>query len=345
MMKLYIYSVLTVLAALAVGCTKADYTLFGEAPIDYSNAQKGGEITIIEEMEVKDAFETTAFTLSKNDVMQAFGVKKLPGDIVFYGVDAKGNMLFGPTDFNSVAGFYFSREGYVCSPSSKDAVLFVDFTPNALRFAVGQVPEACKAGDEFHLHMGLANATTYCPIEATLSLAATGEWAVYFTHADGLTYSVYETVKNDYTPLSVYINEDAVCGALGLASFAKLIDGMNASRPTVEFYGLNADCSEYLIAAQDGSGSQASYTANNKGHWFNMMGNVCGWRDTGWFCYSEWDGASNPIFFNIGQATTGVEAGMATTIRQKFVHGEKEAVLTYKVHIVGKVTPDLGLDE
>ena len=102
-------------------------------------------------------------------------------------------------------------------------------------------------------------------VEATLSLVSPGEWAVYFTHSDGLTYSVYETVKTDYTPLSVYINEEAVCGALGLASFAKLISGMNATKPTVEFYGLNADCSEYLIAAKDGSGSQAGYTANNKG--------------------------------------------------------------------------------
>ena len=247
-MKRYIY-LLAAIAVFIASCDKTDYTPFGEAPIDYSNAQKGGEITIIEEMEVKDAFETSAFTLSKNDVLQAFGVKKLPGDIVFYGNDAKGGSHYGPIGYTSTAGFYFNRAGYVCSPSSQDAVLFVDFTPSALRFAIGQVPEACKAGDEFHLHMGLANTTTYCPIEATLSLTATGEWAVYFTHADGLTYSVYETVKNDYTPLSVYINEDAVCGALGLASFAKLIDGMNATKPTVEFYGLNADCSEYLIAA------------------------------------------------------------------------------------------------
>lgn len=344
-MKRCLYLVLALCTMLVVGCTKAGYTPFGETPVDYSNAQKGGEITVVEEMEVKDAFETTEITLAKNDVLKAFGVKKMPDDIVLYGVDTKGNSLYGPTAYNSVAGFYFNKEGYVCSSSSKDAALFVDFTPTALRLAVGQVPEACKAGDEFHLHMGLANATTCCPIEATLALTETGEWAVYFTHSDGLTYSVYETVKNDYTPLSVYINEDAVCGALGLASFAKLIDGMNATKPTVEFYGLNADCSEYLIAAKDGSGSQAGYTANNKGHWFNMMGNVCGWRDEAWFCYSEWDGASNPIFFNIGQATTGVEAGMATTIRQKFVHGEKEAVLTYKVHIVGKITPDLGPDE
>lgn len=344
-MKRCLYLMLALCTMLIVGCTKADYTPFGETPVDYSHAQKGGEITVVEEMEVKDAFETTEITLAKNDVLKAFGVKKMPGDIVLYGVDAKAGNLYGPTGYNSVAGFYFNKEGYVCSPSSKDAALFVDFTPKVLRLAVGQVPEACKAGDEFHLHMGLANATTYCPIEATLALTETGEWAVYFTHTDGLTYSVYETVKNDYTPLSVYINEEAVCGALGLASFAKLIDGMKAAKPTVEFYGLNVDCSEYLIAAQDGSGSQAGYTANNKGHWFNMMGNVCGWRDEAWFCYSEWDGASNPIFFNIGQATTGIEAGMATIIRQKFVHGEKEAVLTYKVHIVGKITSDLGPDE
>jgi hypothetical protein len=345
-MKKSIYPILALCALFAFSCTKeAGYTPFGTELIDYSNAQKGGEITVVEEMEIKNAFETTAFSVSKNDVLKAFGVKKLPDDIVFYGEDAKGKKLFGPTDYNSVAGFYFNKEGYVCSPSSADARVFVDFTLSALRFAVGQVPEACKEGDTFTLHMGLANASTYCPVEATLSLVSPGEWAVYFTHSDGLTYSVYETVKTDYTPLSVYINEEAVCGALGLASFAKLISGMNATKPTVEFYGLNADCSEYLIAAKDGSGSQAGYTANNKGHWFNMMGNVCGWRDTGWFCYSEWDGASNPIFFNIGQATTGVEAGMSTVIRQKFVHGEKEAVLTYKVHIVGKVTPDLGPDE
>jgi len=344
-MKRFICPVLLLSAVLMASCSQDDYTPFGDQPADYSNAQKGGSITMVEEMEVKEAFETTTFSLAKNDVLSAFNVKKMPDGIVFYGVDPKGNNLYGPTKYNSASGFYFSREGYVCSPSSEDAALFVDFTLSSLRLAVGQVPQACKPGDSFTLHMGLANTTTYCPIDATLTLSEAGEWAVYFTHADGLTYSVYETVKNDYTPLSVYINEGAVCDALGLASFAKLIEGMNAATPTVEFYGLNADCSEYLIAAKDGTGAQAGYTANNKGHWFNMMGNVCGWRDDGWFCYSEWDGASNPIFFNIGQATTGVEAGMSTVIRQKFVRGAQEAILTYKIHIVDKISSDLGPDE
>lgn len=322
-----------------------EYTPFGPEQVDYSNAQKGGEITFVEEMEVKDAFETASFTLAKNDVLKAFGTKTLPEELVFYGVDRKGNNLYGSTYYTSANGFYFSKDGYVCSSADPDVCVFVDFTLTSLRLVVGQVPEACKPGESYHLHMGLASPQCYCPLEAVLTLTKSGEWAVWFEHADGLTYSLYETVKNDYTALPVYVNEDAVCVALGLNSFADIIKGMNATRPTVQFYGLNADGSPYTIAAKDGSGAQAGYTANNKGHWFNADGNVCSWKDTGWFCYSEWDGSSDPIFFNIGQATTGVEAGMATTIRQKFVCGSNEAILTFKVHIVGKVTPDLGPDE
>jgi hypothetical protein len=342
-MKKYIFSTFIIGTLFLVSCSDDEYTPFGPERTDYSQAQKGGEITVIDEMEVKEAFETTAFTLAKKEVLDALGTHTIPADIVLYGVDRKGHNLYGPVCYNSASGFYFGSDGYVCSPADEDACVFVDFTPSSLRLAVGQVPGALQDGDVITLHMGIATAEVYCPVEASLTVVGKGEWAVYFKHSDGLTYSIYETVKTDYTALSVYIDEDAVCGALGVQNFAALIRGMNSSKPTVIFYGLNADGSEYLIG--EGMNRQAGYTANNKGHWFDINGNVCNWRAEGWFCYSEWDGASNPVFFNIGQAVTGVEAGMKTTIRQKFVKGTDEAVLTFKVHIVGKVTPDLGPDE
>ena len=342
-MKRILTATAVLMALVVVSCSDDTYTPFGLERTDYSNAQQGTSLTIIDEMEVKDAYETTAFTLTKNEVLTALGVKKLPADLVLYGVDAKGNNLYGPVAYNSTSGFYFNREGYVCSPAADDATVFVDFTPSALRMAVGQVPQALTDGDVVTLHMGIATADTYCPVEATLTVVSQGEWAVYFKHADGLTYSIYETVKNDYTSLPVYIDEDAVCNALGMKNFAAIISGMNATKPTVTFYGLNADGSEYLIG--EGKEQQAGYTANNKGHWFDIDGNVCSWKADGWFCFSEWDGSSNPIFFNIGQAVSGIEAGMNTTIRQKFVSSGGEAILTFKVHIVGKVTSDLGPDE
>lgn len=330
---------------LFVACQQDDYIPFGPEQIDYSQAKQGKTIEMIEEMELKEAFGTTAFTIPRNNVLDAFGVKKLPVDLVFFGVDKKGDRICGPRYYTSASGFYFDKDGFACSSASKDACVFVDFTPSTLKLVVGQVPEACKAGETYTLHMGLTTSSVYCPIDLMLTIATAGEWAVYFKHSDGLTYTVLETVKTDYTSLPVYIDEEALCGALGLSSFAKLIEGMKASKPTVMFYGLNADGSEYLISAEDGSSPQAGYTANNKGHWFDNNGNVCKWKDSGWFCFSEWDGSSNPIFFNIGQATTGVEPGMYATIRQKFVHGDKEAVITFKVEIVNKITPELEINE
>ena len=296
-------------------------------------------------MEEKGAFETETISLPKNEVLSAFGVKKLPNDLVFFGVDKKGNRLYGPRYFTSASGFYFDKEGNVCSSANEDVCFFVDMSLSNLKLMVGQVPGACENGKDYTLHMGLATPQAYVPVELTVSITEAGEWAVYFKHPDGLTYSVYETVKTDYSALPVYIDEEALCSALGLSSFSNVISGMNAKTPTVTFYGLNADGSEYLNQATDGSGAQAGYTANGKGHWFNSEGDVCTWKSNGWFCFSEWNGSDNPIFFNIGQATTGVEAGMSVVIRQKFVHGDKEAVLTYKVHIVNKVTPDMGIDE
>ncbi|MBR5963465.1 MAG: DUF4859 domain-containing protein [Bacteroidaceae bacterium] len=345
-MKRHIVFISAFMAALfLVACQQEDFTPFGPEQTDYSQAKQGDRIEIVEELEKKDAFETSAFMIPRNSVLSAFGVKKLPEDLAFFGVDKKGNRLCGPRYYTSTSGFYFDKDGFACSSASKDACLFVDFSPSNLKLIVGQVPEACTSGETYTLHMGLTTSAMYCPVDLTLTISAAGDWAVYFKHSDGLTYSVYETVKTDYTSLSVYLDEDAVCNALGLDSFAKLISGMKAAKPSVMFYGLNADGSEYLISAQDGSGTQVGYTANNKGHWFDNNGNVCSWKATGWFCFSEWDGSSNPIFFNIGQATTGVEPGMSTIIRQKFTHGDKEAVITYKVHIVNKITPDLGIDE
>ena len=104
---------------------------------------------------------------------------------------------------------------------------------------------------------------------------------------------------------------------------------------SIKFVGLNSDGSEYA------SGN----TANGSGHWFNTSGDVCSWKSEGWFMYAEWTSNAAPIVFSIGQAITGIEVGQKATLRQKFVKGSNEAVLTWNVNIVEKVPGDATIPE
>jgi hypothetical protein len=155
---------------------------------------------------------------------------------------------------------------------------------------------------------------------------------VVFEHADVLTYTLYETVNTEYKALEVFINDTALCSALGVANVAAIVTGLN--NETISFIGLNADSSQYTTG----------YTANNYGHWFDGAGDVCNWNGPGCSVYSEWGGAT-PISFRIGQFPSGIEVGEKFVIRQAFIRAEKTIILTFEVIIVEEVTDDLGPDE
>lgn len=331
-MKKYIKFASVLFAACAVftACQKGTegFSPLGPDQPDYSNAIEGTTLKMDSEMEQNDEFALTTLKVNKNDLLTALGVKTLPEDLVFYGQDKSGKNLYGSRYYTSTSGFYFDKNGYTCSSADKDARVFVDFTMSSLTLSIGQVPEVCEADDVYTLHAGLATTEAYFPLTITITITEAGAWATFIEHEDGLTFTVYETVKTDYTSLPVYLNKTAICEALGLSSISKLSEGLEDS--SIKYYGLNANGSVYT----DGN------TANGYGHWFANTGDVCTWKATGWFCYSEF--SSDGPCFNIGQATEGVEAGMTTTIRQKFVKGSKEAVLTFHVCIVNKVGQGTG---
>ena len=293
---------------------------------DYSSATEVGAMALEAEVEFDESYGTTGAALDKNSVLAAFGEKKVPSDITFYGLKADGSRAFGPRAYTSKSGFYFNSEGYVCSASDDDACLFVDFTASSLMFSIGQVPEKCEADSKYVLHGGLATASVLCPLDITVTLVGAGEWAAYTVGADGLTYNVQEKLCTDYSALTVEIDEDAFCKALGINDFDALVNKIGDS---ITYVGINADGSESAIGN----------TANNYGCWYDAAGNVCSWKADNWFAFAEWDGTA-PLFFNIGQAVEGVELGQKGTIRNKFTNSAngKEVVLTFNLEIVAKIS-------
>ena len=292
---------------------------------DYSAAKITGEVVTAQaEVELNQVYDVTPITIDKSLVTKQLGVKKVPSDLVFAGVRSNGSLLCGPRYYTSAGGFYFDSKGYACQPSDPDAKLFVDATNN-FTLSIGIIPDATEQGQEYVIHAAYATANAACALDITVTVTGKSAWADYTVSEDGLTYYIKEKIKTDYTPLSVFINEKSVCDALGINSFAQLISGLNNG--DIVYYGVNADGTDWT------NGN----TANGKGCWYDKSGNVCSWKADNWFCYAEWDGSSNPVFFNVGQATAGVEVGDSATVRCRFIKGDKSVTLNFQVTIVDKL--------
>ena len=122
--------------------------------------------------------------------------------------------------------------------------------------------------------------------------------------------------------------------ALGLDSLNPLLDAMQSDTAyDTTMRGVNSD------GAYD---SYDKYTANVAGYWFNQNGDVCEWKGEKWGAFIEWDRTS-PMIFRLGQAVENNVPGSRYDMKIALIHGDKEAVLTFKLMIVAEVTDDLGL--
>jgi len=321
-MKKFSSFALAIAAMALLGCSEEHlkYTSLGLEGTDYSGATEGREISLNAEAAQSDYFEEVSVALSAATTSS-----------VLYAYTEDGTTVYGKGAYTSEEGFYFDKDGYVCSPADEDARLYVDLDATNKALVIGQVPEVCKAGDEYTLHFGITTTKTYYPITLTVDITEAGSWCGYI-YQGNLVYDVYEQVKTDYTPCKIPIDATALCNALGMSSASAIAKGI--ANNTVTFIGLNADGSEYT----------AGSTANNSGHWFNSSGDVCSWKADNWFAYAEWDNTA-PIIFGIGQAVSGVEVGMSATLRQKFVYGSNEAIVTWNLHIVDTVPDDATIPE
>lgn len=284
-----------------------------------------------------DVYEVKTFELDQTALAAAFG-GTIPTGLQFYAINSEGIRKVGVDDYTSEYGFYFNSYGNVCMPSDDSCKFFVEYYSTAEGYAkptigIGQYPNSCKAGDPLTLKVGLTDGTTIGqPYKLKITVNADLGWAVYFENADPLTYTVYEPVNTGYKALEVFIDQTALCSALGVSSAADIVTGLTNN--TISFVGVNADGSLYT----------AGSTANSYGYWFNATGDVCTWGSGAAAVYSEWYGAV-PISFSIGQYTSGISVGDKFTIKQAFVNGDKTAILTYKIRIVDAITSDLGPDE
>jgi hypothetical protein len=283
-----------------------------------------------------DSYGVREFEINRTELAAAFG-GTIPANLMFYAINSNGKKLVGEDEYTSEYGFYFTAAGDVCMPGAGGCAYFIEYYGPSAGYTnptlgIGQYPGSCEAGDTATIRVGLTDTVTGQPFRLKITIREAGEWAAYFENADGLTYTVYQTVNTEYKALEVFINQNALCTALGVASASAIVTGID--NKTISFIGINSDNSQYTTG----------YTANNYGHWFDANGDVCNWGGTGCSIYSEWYGAA-PISCSIGQYPSGIEVGDKFTIRQAFVKGDKTAVLTFKIRIVEEVTDELGPDE
>jgi hypothetical protein len=334
-MNYKILSLFAVAAAVALSCSKEDDTEQKTNKHQYNFTSKD-PVKMDVSISKNDSYEVKELKLDGSALAAAFQ-GSIPDDLNFYAINSDGSKIVGEDEYTSEFGFYFDSTGTVCMPSAAGCSFFVEYYGNSENngsyyIGIGQYPGACEAGDTLTLKIGLADSITGQPFELKITVKAPGDWAAWFENADHLTYTVYETVNTDYKALEVFINETALCQALGAPSAASVAAGVSAK--TIAFQGLNADGSVYA----------SGYTANNFGYWFDAAGNVCSWKAAGCSVYSEWYG-NTPISFNIGQFPSGIVAGDKFTIRQAFVVGAKKVILTFRIRIVEEVTDEMGPDE
>jgi hypothetical protein len=333
MKKCFLFFLLVAAAIFALSCTKEPEP----EKVDKYPFKPNAPIVVDVSVKKNDSYGVRKFEIDRTELSAAFG-GTIPSDLMFYAVNSDGTKIVGEDAYTSEFGFYFTASGDVCMPSAEGCAYFIEYYGASEGYAdptigIGQYPKSCEVGDTATIRVGLTDGTvTGQPYKLKITIGEAGEWAAYFENADGLTYTVYETVNTEYKPLEVFINQNILCSALGVASASAIVTGLTSK--TILFVGINADDSQYTTG----------YTANNYGHWFDASGNVCNWQGTNCSVYSEWYGAV-PISFAIGQFVSGVEVGDKFTIRQAFVNGSKTAILTFKIRIVEEVTDDMGPDE
>jgi len=332
MKKNYLLIIMAAMSILAVSCSKEDEPKKAER---YNFTSKEA-IAMDLSVGKNDSYVVKEFEIDQTKLAASFG-GTIPSNLLFYAINSDGSKLVGEDEYTSEYGFYFTSGGDVCMPSADGCAYFIEYYSSPEGYAkptlgIGQYPNSCEIGDTLTLRVGLTDTITGQPFKLKITIKKSGDWAVYFEHADGLTYTVYETVNTEYKAMEVFINETALSTALGVASSSAIISGMSAS--TIKFIGINSDNSQYTTG----------YTANGYGHWFNADCNVCNWgAANNSSVFSEWAGAA-PISFKIGQYVSGVAVGDSFDIRQAFVYGEKTVILTFKIRIVEEVTDDLGPD-
>ena len=321
----HLFLCLTAGVFLVASCAKSDLSGL-EAPVSpYAEAQVLEAVTAQLDVRLDQKYRTAEIPLSDLGIVPE-------ADAVFYAPYTDDIDWCGEDWFTSERGFYIGAGGRACYRSSSDARLFVEYADGIIY--VGQLPDACKAGETYTVEVGFATTSVKQPVKITVSIKEALPWATYLEHEDGLTYTVYQEVNTDYTALEIHVNEEAVMQALGLDSLNPLLDAMQSDTAyDTTMRGVNSD------GAYD---SYDKYTANVAGYWFNQNGDVCEWKGEKWGAFIEWDRTS-PMIFRLGQAVENNVPGSRYDMKIALIHGDKEAVLTFKLMIVAEVTDDLGL--
>ena len=323
--------ILCVVAAVtAASCSKQDLSGFDAPESAYRDAKVQETVTGDLTLRLDQKYRTQDITLAELGVSPS-------EDAVFY-APSKDSDWCGKDWYTSEYGFYMTGTGYACQRA--EAKFFVEYHPAGTAgyresvVSIGQIPDACTAGETYTLTFGFATPSEKQPVTLTVSVLENLPWAAYKEHPDGLTYTVYQEVNTDYTALDIPINEDAVKNALGLGSLTKLLDAMQSDTAyDTTMRGVNSDGSY---------DTYAKYTANVAGYWFNQNGDVCEWKGEKWGAYIEWDRTS-PMIFRLGQAVENNVVGSRYDMKIALICEGKEAILTFKLKIVYEVTDDLGL--
>lgn len=320
-------------AAVLASCQDNGLDVF-EAPVSpYEGAVVLDPVNKDFKVRIDQKYRTKNLTLSELGITPA-------ADAVFYAPYDENTDWCGEDWYSSEYGFYMTGEGRACQRSAEGAKFFVEYYPAGVNgvqeatIAVGQIPDACEAGQTYTLEFGFATKESKQPVKLNVEVAEALPWATSMEHEDGLTYTVYEEVNTDYMALEIPINEDAVKEALGLSSLRPLLDAMQSDTAfDTTMRGINSDGSY---------DDYNKYTANVAGYWFNQNGDVCEWKGDKWGAFIEWDRTS-PMIFRLGQAVENNVVGSRYDMKIALIHEGKEAVLTFKLMIVSEVTDDLGL--
>lgn len=101
----------------------------------------------------------TAFQMNASDIpakMVSYAASgPSNGKIMFYAANADGSLQAKGKNTNATYGHWFSKSGAVVEWGSGNAILYSDFTPGTLSFAIGQYPGKVKNGDNYTIRQAL----------------------------------------------------------------------------------------------------------------------------------------------------------------------------------------------
>ena len=245
------------------------------------------------------------------------GGAQFDNEVIYFAINGSTNYDYTSGFTANGLGFWFDKNGDVCSWGDVDAV-FSEFDSEAFTFFVGQHPGHITTGETFKVVQAMSKADYRVAFVINITVGEYYQEVIpeaQVVATNDLELSV--TPDNSYAAAELAFDFDAAASAIGVST-----DELTSNEV---IYGINPDDSK-----------TSAYTAD-AGYWYNKDGNVCSWGTDGCALYVNY---SDGIFY-VGQYPDACVSGDVYHVSLGIMYNnEKMVVYNITVNITGYQDPE-----